>query len=171
MCPEIIKFGKYSGFHIDEICVKDFKYLLWLVQNANQLVAEKIKLLPKYIEHEIKNKIEIANKINNYKLISSGDNTITFNSNPNYLLKESYDYIEELKDYYDYYFATSVIEDNNIIYILFKDVKCVSGMYPYNMGYIKGKPKKIKNKSFKLTLKVIYQYKNAQKCLQFVIVE
>lgn len=171
LSPEIIKFGKYSGLHIEEIAKKDFQYLLWLLENTNSAIIEKIKLLPEYIEYK---NIQIANKqnkINSYLLIQSGNNVVTFNTNPNFKLKESYGYFNELKDYADYYCATSIIEDNNILYILFKEVKYVSGMYPYNMGFIKGKPMKIKNKSLDITLNVIFQYKNEHKCLQFAIIE
>ena len=171
-CPEILKFGKYSGRNISEVAEMDFGYILWLLENANNAATRNAcAALPKVIEHFAKIEQENKDRMAAYPVAKSGVNEVTFTGNPNHpVVTEDYYNGNSLTDqvrflypetlplilkYSGKNYANATIGEGNNIKIIFDEIKSVDGMYPYNMGVINGKAMRIKNKTMKLDLNVI----------------
>jgi len=173
LTPNILKFGKYAGKSLEEIAKIDFNYTLWLVDNAFNYIKDEVKKLPEVIEHFAKlAKIE-EEKINSYKEIQSGLNTLTFINNPNHRISSSFPLPDEFKEYNNYYFIQTKITEDHSIFVLLTDseVGYVNGLYPYHTAIINGKSKKTKNKEFSLNIEVIHTDKNKWRCHQYAIIK
>jgi hypothetical protein len=173
LTPELIKFGKYNGYTINEIAEMDFDYLLWLEGSCyNQTMRELIQNHPLVVEHYENIRLEEQRKIDAVRssFLKRGEYTISFERNPNGSLEHighsiSFDYncpqfvrdnlakwkrIEEtMEGGRVESLACTEGEVNGVKYlIVFPQSKYVGGMYPYTMGYINGKVRKTKNKEF-----------------------
>jgi hypothetical protein len=173
LTPELIKFGKYYGYTINEIAEMDFDYLLWLEGSCyNQATRELIQNHPLVVEHYENIRLEEQKKIDAVRstFLKKGEYTIRFERNPNDSLHRighdiSFDYecpqfvrdnlamwkrIEEtMEGGRVESLASTTGEINGVKYlIVFPQSKYVGGMYPYTMGYINGKLTKTKNKEF-----------------------
>jgi hypothetical protein len=173
LTPELIKFGKYNGYTINEIAEMDFDYLLWLEGNCyNQATRELIQNHPLVVDRYENIRLEEQRKIDLVRstFLKRGEYTISFERNPNDSLEHighdiSFDYncpqfvrdnlamwkrIEEtMEGGRVESLACTEGEINGVEYlIVFPQSKQVGGMYPYTMGYINGKLRKTKNKEF-----------------------
>lgn len=149
LCPEIFKFGKYSGKAVSEVVTSDFNYILWVADNLRNCTVDYIKTLPAYISYTEAKAKQIADIMANFPVVASGVQEITFQNNPN----NQY-YNEETEEHENYYAVASIGEGHKLI-VLFDQVKHVTGMYDYNMAIINGKAVKTKNKAFKLNLEIV----------------
>jgi len=62
LSPELLKFGKYSGYTVQEVSEKDFDYILWLIKNCYSVATVEIcKEIPKVMEY-LKNIEDAENK-------------------------------------------------------------------------------------------------------------
>lgn len=69
------------------------------------------------------------------------------------------------------YCAVATIGTGNKIFIFFDDIKAVNGRYPYNMGVINGKPKRVKGKTLTLDLNIIKTIKDEYCATQFATIK
>jgi hypothetical protein len=175
LTPELIKFGKYTGYTISEIAEMDFDYLLWLRNNVYGFtVRELIDQLPQIINYDEKIRLEKEDRINAIRksFLEVGEYNVSFQYNPN-------EFLHRIHQDYDISFATDcpqfVLDNlsdwkrvhnmkdgvrveplaavfgmiNDISYlIVFPQYRQVNGMYPYKMVYINGKVQKTKGKEF-----------------------
>lgn len=177
LTPELIKFGKYNGYTINEIAEMDFDYLLWLEGSCyNQATRELIQTHPLVVEHYENIRLEEQRKIDAVRssFLKSGEYTIRFERNPTGSLQNighsiSFDYNcpqfvidnlkkwEQVQDMCPWGMDGGIVESlvctdgeiNGVTYlIVFPQSKHVGGKYPYTMGYINGKVRKTKNKEF-----------------------
>jgi hypothetical protein len=171
--PELFKSGKYSFKTIQEVATIDIKYLLWYLENGwKPKTRELISELPEIKQHFEKLEAEKQAKIASYKTLQSGTFTGTFENNPNNILNEWYTSdSENLIHHSHYHHATFVLEDGTKIFVLFPQVKQVSGLYPYTMGLINNKFCKTKNKQFTLNLNIIHRDCNEYYCYHFATIQ
>jgi uncharacterized protein (DUF3820 family) len=176
LSPELIKFGKYSGKTITDIAEIDFKYLLWLEDNVySSETRELIGEIPQVIEYKKKLKSDTDKmwKERWDSFVTEGDYEVYFHGNPNGCLamnvannyedvKFNDDCPQSIKDRFEalisvykeggprvepLVYTTGYIGESECIFV-FTQHKTVQGMYPYNMGFINGKPKRTKGKKF-----------------------
>ena len=167
LTPELLKFGKYNGRFVADIAKEDFGYILWLVENSYSKTREVCKLLPEYIEYVSKLESDRLAKIERYKPLVSGVQSLLFINNPRYSEcgHNANDYGAEM------YYIECIVDEaiNHRIYVIISpnDIKHIDGMYPYNMLYINGKAKKTKNKEFSFNLEITHTDTNEYGCYQF----
>ena len=174
LSPEILKFGKYSGKSIQEVSEIDFKYILWLLEKGRVETKKVCNLLPLVISYFEQQEKEKQDKINGWKVVENGIHEVTFMGNPNSEVGKSWiseDYNQELLPFANKNYASVQIADDHVLNIIFDEVKYVDGMYPYYMGIIAGKAKRVKNKVFKLNLEIVKTNKNKFSCQQFAIIK
>lgn len=173
LTPELIKFGKYNGYTINEIAEMDFNYLLWLRKNVyGSKTRELIENLPQIVEYDENLRLEEKRKFDSIisSFLKKGEYKVFFERNPSedlntldydicfdyhcpqFIIDRIHQYNEVLKMGGGPYVEPTVTaygEINGVRYLIaFPDYKQVNGMYPYKMGYINGKFSKTKNKEF-----------------------
>lgn len=146
LCPQIMKFGKYRGENIDELIVKDFNYILWLIDNNNNSNSKYALLSPiivDYFKHLEEKKCETKNKKESIfnKFLNKGEYTFIADKN--------------LRLYDDKAYLYTDIDDDICVSFIFSEFSQQS-YNGYDFGYplINGKAKRIKNKSITLKFKL-----------------
>ena len=178
LSPEIIKFGKHYGKHIEQIAAEDFSYMLWLLDNCrNQATKALCEQLPQVVEYYARMEQERQAIIDSWKVLESGVHEVTFTCNPNrqvcdtLIPEDNTDNENPLAQYsHRFYAACGMAQEYHTLYILMDGIQHVDGMYPYNMGMINGKAKRLKNKSFKLNLNIFHTIKTQSICHQFATI-
>lgn len=146
LCPQIMKFGKYYGQNIDELIVKDFDYILWLINNngnSNSAYALSLPIIVDYFKHIEEKKCETKKK-----------KELIFND---FLNKGEYTFIADknLRLYDDKAYLYTDIDDDICVSFIFSEFSEQSyNGYDFAYPLIKGKAKRIKNKSITLKFKL-----------------
>ena len=169
--PHILKFGKYSGFTIHDLCEKDFTYTLWLSTDCYKTATRNlVNELPLVVAHyaEIEKQKQILT--DSYPVAESGIVELTFENNPNHTVGEGLYQSIEYSKYNDNYFSRASIGDGNVINVIFDEIKEVGGMYPYNMAIINGKAIKVKGKKMTLNLNIFHTDKNEYVVRQYATI-
>jgi hypothetical protein len=177
LCPEILKFGKYRGYSISELVQIDFNYLLWLSGNAYGKVRGLVQELPEMKEYLAAEEAKRQEKMDSLPVIESGEVELTFTSNPNHqvggyidvegLLEEGVDLTSLRANYY----SGATIGEGSGIKVIFNDIVKIQGLYPYNMASINGKAQKVKDKTIKVNVEVLYTRKYNNFVEQIVIIK
>lgn len=178
LCPEIFKFGKYRGKTVAEIIERDFNYIMWIVENNNSKTAKYCIEQPEVIEFFTEQKRKTQELMDALPVVESGEVELTFTSNPNYKVYEGvnldgmkYDDQIDLEYLRNNYYSGATIGEGNVIKVIFKDIRKVEGLYPYNMAFINGTATKTKDKTLKVNIEVLYTKKYRDFVEQIVIVK
>lgn len=141
LSPEILKFGKYAGFNVNELVKIDFKYVLYMIENYGARDSWKIaKKTPEYIEYLNEKQNSLNKQIEALQPLTSGKYKFIVEMNPN---KDGNVYIS--------------ISDFHEVRLHFNDIKPYSyNGYEYFLPIFKdGKSKRIKSKELEYTLEII----------------
>ena len=83
--PHILKFGRHCGRTIQDVCDIDFNYILWLIENANNVATRNLcKELPTVKAHFEKIEMDREARMNALPVIESGLVEVEFQTNPNH---------------------------------------------------------------------------------------
>lgn len=146
LCPQIMKFGKYRGENIDDLIIKDFDYILWLINsncNPNSKYAESSPIVIDYLNHiELKKAEEKKKKEKKFsKFLNKGEYTFISDKN--------------LRLYDDKAYLSTDLDDEIFVSFIFSEFSPQS-YHGYDFAYpiINGKAKRIKNKSVTIKFKL-----------------
>lgn len=87
LCPEIMKWGKYMGWDINELIEKDFQYVLWIVENrpytSNGKYASELDVVVNHYKTQNEEREAYNNKraLQLKKLIEAGKYTFVAEKN------------------------------------------------------------------------------------------
>jgi hypothetical protein len=174
LSPEILKFGKYAGKLVLDVWADDQQYILWLLDNYNNATTDYLKTIPVIDSFLLARDAEIMLKINSHTAIAiCGTHDVLFATNPNHSI---YSWINpkttpELANLGGGYAAEWKPTETTTVFIIFKEVNRVAGKYPYNMPYINGVPRRVKNKTFQLNLRVLFTDRYVDHITQYAIIE
>ena len=146
LCPQIMKFGKYIGFDINDLLEKDFQYLVWICENKGYTSnGEYANNLPKVQEH--------------FKAIEDASNKLINDRNDAFksiLNAGCFEFVAESNLRINDGFAYIVFNKGDF-WITFKFEQGTFSLNRYNgfaygLPIVNGKAKKIKGKNIKLEL-------------------
>lgn len=136
--------GKYFGVKVEDIINNDLQYCIWFAKEFSNGTSETIKNHPTYIAHfEAIERVK-QEKIDNAPTVKVGDIVeIDF-------IRNGYNCNGETCWTEARYFDT-------ILHIECDYFREIDGMYPYIMPGINGTPKRVKNKTIKVTVTEVTQ--------------
>jgi len=85
LTPEILKFGKYRGCDVREICKTDLDYIIFCIEKygTNNKALEIASETTEYIEYIDSKKRALREKVAAFKPLQSGKHKLTLPRNPN----------------------------------------------------------------------------------------
>lgn len=174
-CPEILKFGKYCGKHISEVASIDFDYIIWILSNGRKSTIDaclELQVVKDYVNKQKEHELAIEENINSQIGLESGLHTLLFTTNPNRHISECYEFKlnYEAAGLSNKYYAVAIPKKGSEVYVMM-DVKKVDGMYPYNMGIINGKAKKVKNKEVAVNIEILETFKYVNGTRQLAVLK
>lgn len=166
LSPHILKFGKYRDRLVDDILKEDPDYIKWAADNAYSPVQrEFIKNHPLYLDilkKENDKLIELKKKLPIIETDSFVDIEINFSSNPNTPVNSITGVLEilesqkiKLDDNARVAYSVPCENWSYQLLVIFPKIKCVDGLYPYNMAIIGNKAKRLKGKTLSLPVQIL----------------
>jgi uncharacterized protein (DUF3820 family) len=146
LCPQIMKFGKYYGFDINDLVEKDLQYIIWICENKGYTSNGKYaNNLPKVKEY--------------FKSIEDAENKIISDRNTAFqeiLKKGFYEFIPQKNlSIHENMAYISVKEGDFYIQFIFEYGSFSEQHYngfTYGLPLVKGKAKRIKGKTIRFEI-------------------
>jgi len=86
LTPEILKFGKYAGRDVREICKEDLNYIIFCIEKCGTKHNKALQIASKtaeYIEYIASKKMALEAKVASFKPFQNGKYKLTLPRNPN----------------------------------------------------------------------------------------
>lgn len=147
----IIWFGKYSGQDLNDVVKRDLKYVMWLLENANDgRMKEFIMTLTEVQQELYRIESEKEAFFSSIPVLQNGAVDIMIESNPREYQIQSLNKVV--------FAMRASLGEGSFLYLIPEDVKYIAGSYKYPEWYMPvlgGKAKRLKGKTVKLNVEVI----------------
>ena len=150
LTPEILKFGKYAGRDVREICKEDLNYIVFCIENCGTKHNKALQIAsesPEYLEYIASKKRALEAKVAAFKPFQNGKYKLTLPRNPN---SDGEVYIR--------------ITDGQTLVLQFRDVKrCMYNGIEYYLPVFKdGKCRRVKGIELEYELEIEENHLNEE---------